>query len=108
MIICLQVVRILMPKWFIKPYLKPGNTSEQVLHKLVDFVVTSNQHGASLNVKNIPEEIKDLFDLTIIDNIGPELKELFKKSISLVDAIDNTIDDFHYPGIVIWIKLMKR
>lgn len=82
-------------KWFIKPYLKPENTPEQALYKLLDFIVTSNQHGASLNVAGVPEEIKDIFDLTLTDKIGPELKELFKKSSGLIDAIDNTIDDFH-------------
>lgn len=82
-------------KWYIKPYLKNNITPEQALHKLIDFIVISNQNGATLNIENVPVELKEYFELTLTDKISQELNELFKKSSALIDAIDDTIGDFH-------------
>lgn len=83
-------------KWYLQPFLKPGNTSENVLLELLSYIWECNQHGASLSKSNIESKIKDLFDLQKSPQIGTELTEFIKKSCSQLEHnIENNLDGLH-------------
>lgn len=82
-------------KWFLKPHLSRAITPNDALFRLLNFAEQCNQHGATLNIENVPDDVKALFSADESNKLSGELQELLKKSHSLVSAIENHIDDYH-------------
>jgi len=83
-------------QWFIQPFLRPGHRPEDALRKIIEYVETRNQHGATLTAENVDPAIKGYFDLTQSPHITAEVRELFQKSSGIVKhGIRHDIDGYH-------------
>lgn len=96
-------------KWFIKPFLKAGKDPETVLLDLIDYIQTCNQYGRTITKQNIDAHIKEHFDLAQSPQIGFELKELIKKSATLVKhSIQNDVAGVHIDRSALFLEISKQ
>ncbi|HVM86695.1 MAG TPA: hypothetical protein VMT76_00810 [Puia sp.] len=95
-------------KWYFKPFLKTGLDAELVLLDIIGYVQRCNQNGATITKQNVELSIKEHFDLTKSPKLNAEIKELFKKSISLVKyAIHNDIDGLHLDKSKVFLQISE-
>jgi hypothetical protein len=96
-------------KWYLKPYLKNGVSSDLALSKLLDYIFECNQNAATLTIDNVKTDIKNMFQLTASAKLDGELFGLLKKSLSSVEhSIFNDIKGLHIDRSLIVDELITQ